>query len=132
MNFETRGSLLRTLKFDPEKKLGKKLTEKPILQDPEIGIHLASTGSNYSVAEEDLVLPKLICGLEQGNRPSVIKETNITRCKRLGQVASSLLASRVCLEKVQFECNYGVLIRFLTGISVVVRLKVEYDACKFS
>jgi hypothetical protein len=75
MNLESRGSLLRTLKFDPEKKLGKKLTEKPILQDPEIGIHLASTGSNYSVAEEDLVLPKLICGLEQGNRPSVIKET---------------------------------------------------------
>jgi hypothetical protein len=105
------GSLPGSLKFDPETKLGEKLTEKPIFQDPEIGIHLASTGSNYFVVEEDLVLPTVICGLGQGNRLSVVKETNITRCKRLGQVASfSLLASRVCLEKVQFECDYGVLI----------------------
>jgi hypothetical protein len=109
VDFETRGSLPRSLKSDPEKKLGKKLTEKPILQDPEIGIHLASTRSNYFVVEEELVLPKVICGLGQGNRLSVIKETNITRCKRLGQVASfALLASRVCSEKVQFEYDNGV------------------------
>jgi hypothetical protein len=111
MDFETRGSLPQSLNFDPENKSGKKLTEKPILQDPEIGIHLASTGSNYFVVEEDPVLPKVIYGLGQGNRLSVIKETNITRCKRLGQVASfTLLASRVYSGKVQFECDFGNLI----------------------
>jgi hypothetical protein len=96
MDFETRGSPPQSLNMDPEKELGSKLTEKPILQD--------------FVVEEDPVLPKVIYGLGQGNRLSVIKETNITRCKRLGQVASSLLASRVYSGKVQFECDFGNLI----------------------
>ena len=77
MDYETRDSLLRSLIFDHEKKLEKKLTEKPIIQDPKIQIHLASTGSNYFVVEEDLVLPKVFHGLDQGNRLSVIKETSL-------------------------------------------------------
>jgi hypothetical protein len=52
MDFETRGSLPQSLKLDTENKSGKKLTEKPILQDPEIGFHLASIGSNHFVVED--------------------------------------------------------------------------------
>jgi len=77
MDYLSRDSLLRSLIFDQEKKLQKKFTEKPSSRDSKIEIHLASSGSNYFVVEEDLVLPKIIHGLDQSNRLSVIKETSL-------------------------------------------------------
>jgi hypothetical protein len=77
MDYMSRDSLLRSLIFDQEKKLAKKFTEKPSDRDSKIEICLAPTGSNYYVVEEDLVLPKVIHGLDQSNRLSVIKETSL-------------------------------------------------------
>jgi hypothetical protein len=77
MDFLSRDSLLQSLIFDQEKKLEKKLTEKPLIQDPTIEIHLSSFEPNYFVVEEDLVRPKMVHGLDQHNRLSVIKETSL-------------------------------------------------------
>jgi len=76
MDYFSRDSLLQSLVFDQERKLEKKLTEKPTSQEPKI-IHLKVKESNYFVVEDDLVLPKIIHGLDQGNRLAVIKETSL-------------------------------------------------------
>jgi hypothetical protein len=77
MDFESEDSLLRSLVFNHEKKLGEKLMEKRVSQDPKLAIHLASSGLNYFLVEKDLVPPKTIHGLDQSNRLSVYKETSL-------------------------------------------------------
>ena len=75
MDCFSRDSLLRSLVFDQERKLERKMTEKPA--SLKIIAPLGVKGSNFFVVEDDFVLPKIFNGLDQGNRLAVVKETSL-------------------------------------------------------